>query len=106
MVVVARARRSSEAVGVTALPVSAVTGEGCEALLRDLAERVDSAPPIDVRLSPDEGRALAWLYQHGRVMEREEGDDGMVQLSVRLDEQALGRFERLFPEALLRDTAQ
>ena len=106
MVVVARARRSSEAVGVTALPVSAVTGEGCEALLRDLAERVDSAPPIDVRLSPDEGRALAWLYQHGRVMEREDGDDGMVKLSVRLDEQALGRFERLFPEALLRDAAQ
>jgi GTP-binding protein HflX len=106
MVVVARARRAAESVGVAALPVSAITGEGCEDLLRDLAERVDTAPPIDIRLTPDDGRALAWLYQHGRVLEREDDDEGVVQLSVRLDEQALGRFERLFPEAQLRDAAQ
>jgi GTP-binding protein HflX len=106
IVVAARARRSAETGGVEALPVSAVTGEGVEALVRRLADLVDTAPPVEVALSPDDGRALAWLYQHGRVLEREDGEDGWLRLSVRLDEQALGRFERLFPETRFRDAAQ
>jgi GTPase len=102
-VVGARARRSSETgAGVEAVPVSAVTGEGVEALVNRLAELVDTAPPVEVDLSPDDGRALAWLYQHGRVLDRQDGDDGRQQLSVRLDSQALGRFERLFPDTRIR----
>ena len=53
-----------------------------------------------------EGEALAWLYRHGRVVDRSDEDDGAVRLCVRLDSQALGRFERLFPDARLKEAAQ
>ncbi len=105
-VVQARARRSEAGEGPPALALSAVTGEGCEDLLRRLAELVDSGPPVAVRLPPDDGRALAWLYQNGRVVAREDEPDGGARLAVRLDEQALGRFERLFPEARLKAAAE
>jgi GTP-binding protein HflX len=101
-----RARRSSETGGPECFPVSAVTGEGCEALLARLAELVDTAPAIDVLLSPSDGRALAWLYQNARVVDRADVDDGSVRLSVRLDEQAMGRFERQFPQARLKAAAE
>jgi GTP-binding protein HflX len=103
----ARARRRGEAgEGPPALTVSAVTGEGAAALLDRLAAMVDTAPPMDVVVPANDGRALAWLYQHGRVVERVDQDDGAARLAVRLDEQALGRFERLFPEATLKAAAE
>ena len=107
IVLEARARRRSETgEGPPALTVSAVTGEGCPQLLQRLAAMVDTAPPLDVLLPANDGRALAWLYQNGRVVERVDQDDGGAQLSVRLDDQALGRFERLFPEARLKAAAE
>jgi GTP-binding protein HflX len=96
----ARAARSG------AVAVSAVTGEGCDALLRLVAERIDDGPQVEAQLQPGEGEALAWLYQHGRVVERQDQQDGAVRVAVRLDSQALGRFERLFPDAQLRPAAQ
>jgi len=82
-----------------AVVVSAVTGEGVEALLSAVATLVDEAPPVDVVTPPGEGAAIAWLYSHGRVIEREEGEDGGVRLSVSLTAQALGQFEQLYPQA-------
>ncbi|MBX3482135.1 GTPase HflX [Phenylobacterium sp.] len=82
-----------------AVVVSAVTGEGCEALLAAVAALVDEAPPVDVVTPPGEGAAIAWLYAHGRVIEREAGEDGGVRLSVSLTAQALGQFEQLYPQA-------
>ena len=68
---------------------------------------ISTAPPVDVLLAPaNDGRALAWLYQHGRVVQRDDADDGATRLAVRLDEQALGRFERLFPDARLQAAAE
>ena len=86
--------------------VSAVTGEGCEHLLKFLADLVDQGAPVEARLLPEEGEALAWLYRHGRVLTRADDDGGVVRLAVRLDAQALGQFERLFPEALLKEAAE
>ncbi|ATQ42982.1 GTPase HflX [Caulobacter mirabilis] len=86
--------------------VSAVTSEGCEALLRRLANLVDVTPEIDVVLAAANGEALAWLYRHGRVMGRHDQPDGGLHLRVRLDGQALGRFERLFPEATVAEAAE
>lgn len=82
-----------------AVVVSAVTGEGCAALLAAVAGLVDEAPPVDVVTPPGEGAAIAWLYSHGRVIEREDSADGGVRLSVSLTAQALGQFEQLFPQA-------
>ena len=81
-----------------AVVVSSVTGEGCAALLATIAGLVDEAPPVDVVTPPGEGAAIAWLYSHGRVIEREEGEDGAVRLSVSLTAQALGQFEQLYPQ--------
>jgi GTP-binding protein HflX len=88
------------------VPVSAVTGEGCDHLLAFLAELVDQGAPIEAVLKPEESEALAWLYRHGRVVERHDEPDGAVQVSVRLEAAALGRFERLFPRTVLRDAAE
>lgn len=85
-----------------AVLVSAVTGEGCDALLAMVAGLVDEAPPLDVYAPAGEGAAIAWLYRHGRVIERNEGKDGSVRLSVSLTAQALGQFEQLFPQAEIR----
>ncbi|MGZ8363961.1 MAG: GTPase HflX [Caulobacteraceae bacterium] len=83
--------------GAVAVSVSASTGEGCGRLLEALAALIDQAPPVDALLTAADGEALAWLYRHGRVIDREDEEGGEVRLSVRLDPQALGRFERLYP---------
>ncbi|KRB44497.1 MAG: GTPase HflX [Pseudomonadota bacterium] len=78
--------------------LSAVTGEGCEALLETVARMVDDAPPVSVYATPAQGAAVAWLYRHGRVLDRIEDEEGGVRLAVRLDPQALGQFEQQFPK--------
>jgi GTP-binding protein HflX len=85
-----------------AIPLSAVTGEGCDALLEAIAALVDEAPPVDVFTPVGEGAAIAWLYRHGRVLERRDGKDGSVRLAVSLSPQALGQFEQQFPGAEVR----
>ena len=85
-----------------AIPVSAVTGEGCPELLSVVASLVDEAPPVDVYAPAGEGKAIAGLYRNGRVLERNEGKDGSVRLAVSLSPQALGQFEQLFPTSEVR----
>ncbi len=85
-----------------AIPVSAVTGQGCPELLEAVAALVDEAPPVDVYTPAGEGAAIAWLYRHGRVLERQEGKDGSVRLAVSLSPQALGQFEQQFPGSEVR----
>jgi GTP-binding protein HflX len=85
-----------------AVPVSAVTGAGCDDLLETIASLVDEAPPVDVFTPMGEGAAIAWLYRHGRVLERNDGKDGSVRLAVSLSPQALGQFEQQFPGAEIR----
>jgi GTP-binding protein HflX len=85
-----------------AVPVSAVTGEGCAELLSAVAGLVDEAPPVDVFAPAGEGAAIAWLYRNGRVIERHDGKDGSVRLAVSLTPQALGQFEQQFPTSEIR----
>ena len=95
----AKARRTEADPEHMAVTVSAVTGEGCEHLLGVLARLVDDEASIEADLDVSDGAALAWLYRHGRVTRREERPDGGMHLEVRLDPQALGQFERLYPKA-------
>jgi GTP-binding protein HflX len=81
-----------------AVVVSAATGEGFDALSSRLAGLVDSGPDLILELPQSDGEGLAWVYRHGRVTARED-IDGAVVLSARLDPQALGRFERMRPDA-------
>ncbi len=105
-VLIARASRAEAARGQVVIPVSAATGEGIPGLLDTLASLVDPGEAITAYLPANDGKALAWLYRHGRIVERVDAEDGTVRLSVRLDHQALGRFERLFPDALTGEAAE
>ena len=84
-----------------AVMVSAVSGEGCDTLLATIARLVDDAPPVSVRLTAADGAAMAWLYRHGRVLDRVDDEDGGARIAVRLNAQALGQFEQQFPKAEL-----
>jgi GTP-binding protein HflX len=94
-----RARR------IGAVPLSAVSGEGIDDLLRRLADLVDEGPELTFHLAAADGEALAWLYRHGRVVGRSE-DAGGTRVRARLDPQALGRFQRMRPQAELRAAAE
>ncbi len=74
------------------VPVSAVTGEGIEALLRALDVRLAAAREVvDFTLPPSDGAAIAWLYAHGEVLSRDDAD-GAIRLRVSLDPVDRARF--------------
>jgi len=86
-----RAAKDGEAVAV-----SAWTGEGIDPLREAIAGLIDDDPETELTLSPTDGEALAWLYEHGRVTRRDTDAEGRTHLAVRLAPQAMGRFERQF----------
>jgi GTP-binding protein HflX len=89
--VLERARREPDAVAV-----SARTGEGCDDLLA-LLDRVMAAQRMLHRFDLDlaDGAALAWLYAHGNVVQREDRE-GRASVQVTLDPADLARFEHRF----------
>ena len=48
----------------------------------------------DYAIPPEDGARLAWLYEHGEVVDRTDADTA-VRLSVRLLPADRARFERL-----------
>jgi GTPase len=71
--------------------LSAVTGEGCEALLALIDRRLESeirAVRLDIPLT--DGKTLAWIYRHGEVLGRRDDNDA-AHLSVRLSEADIAR---------------
>ena len=83
-----------------AVAVSAWTGEGIEPLRHTITTLIDDDPETQLTLAPSQGDALAWLYQHGRVTSRDTDAEGRTHVVVRLAPQALGRFERLYPDTV------
>ena len=76
------------------VPISALTGDGCGALLELLDSRFAAQRRIlDVDVALDDGETLAWLYSHGEVLNRSDDEDG-VHLKVGLDPADVARFER------------
>ena len=85
-----RARRANR----TLVPLSALTGEGCPVLLAVLDDRLSGASRLlDIAVAHDDGAALAWLYDHGDVVERTD-DERFVHVKVRLDAADAARFAR------------
>jgi len=83
----------------SSVAVSAVTGEGCERLLAEIDRRIAADRAVsELKVRHEAGAALAWLYQHGEVIERRD-DEEYAYLSVRLDPADLGRYRRLHPAA-------
>ncbi|MEE8657752.1 GTPase HflX [Acetobacteraceae bacterium EV16G] len=83
-----------------AVPVSALTQEGLPDLLSAIdAQLTAHLPVIHVKLSIQDGAAMAWLYEYGDVIERTD-EEAVIRLTVRLSDNDLKRFERSFPEYL------
>ncbi|OHC74320.1 MAG: GTPase HflX [Rhodospirillales bacterium RIFCSPLOWO2_12_FULL_58_28] len=75
--------------------LSALTGEGCENLLKVIDKRLsDSFLEVEVSIAITNGAALSWLYQHAEVLERIDGEDA-IRLKVRMDAVTKARFERM-----------
>jgi GTP-binding protein HflX len=77
-----------------AVAVSAITGEGLEALKTVIDDRVGAGMEVaDYDIAPADGARLAWLYQHGEVIGRQDGEDA-IRVTVRLLPADRARFER------------
>jgi len=75
-----------------AVPLSAVTGEGCDALLALIDRRLaESTRPVPLDVDLADGAGIAWLYRHGEVLERYD-DDESAHLLVNLRPDDLDRF--------------
>ncbi|HTX47838.1 MAG TPA: GTPase HflX [Caulobacteraceae bacterium] len=102
----AREFLDARALRAGAIAVSAATGEGCDRLVARLADLVDEGPILNIVLASEDGEGLAWLYRHGRIVERHEDGDGGVFVRARMDAAALSRFERLRPTAVTAAAAE
>ena len=78
--------------GEDAVLVSALTGEGLEALREQMAIMLRAGTHVhDIRLASSDGRRLAWLHEHGEVIGRSDDEAG-VALQVRLSDADRARF--------------
>ena len=76
-----------------AVPVSALTGEGLDALRRAIDARLSAGmETLDVSVPTTDGARLAWLYQHGEVLSRQDGEEA-IRLTVRMSPADRARFE-------------
>ena len=77
-----------------AVAVSAITGEGLETLKTAIDMRIAQGMEVaDYDIPPQDGARMAWLYQHGEVVERYD-DEAAVHMKVRLLPADRARFER------------
>ena len=71
---------------------SARTGEGVDALLDVIERRIGGdTRRLVVELGADEGARLDWIYRNGRVIGRDDRDDGSIALEVELTAAAAER---------------
>ncbi|MBV8166737.1 MAG: GTPase HflX [Alphaproteobacteria bacterium] len=79
--------------------VSALTGAGTDTLIERLDQELSGRREI-LRLDVDlaDGRKLAWLYDKGEVLSRDDHDQ-TARLTVALDPPDVARFRRQFPDA-------
>lgn len=81
------------------IAVSALTGEGIEALIEQLDEQLRRRlySRDTVTLPVVNGQAIAWLYSHGKVMNCTESANGEeLTFEVRMPEKDMARFHKLF----------
>ncbi len=77
-----------------AVAVSAITGEGLEALRAAIEARIGVGMEVaEYVLPPEDGARLAWLYEHGEVIGRQDAEQA-IRVTVRLLPADRARFER------------
>jgi GTPase len=86
--------------GEVVVPISAITGQGCDALLTKISGMLNAGAKLYHFVIPaSDGQRIAWLHANGEIAEeKEDGEDQrgpLRQLAVRLNQRDLGRFSRL-----------
>ncbi|WP_417020967.1 GTPase HflX [Candidatus Phyllobacterium onerii] len=97
-------RLSAAAVGNEhPIPVSAITGEGVDDLLKEIEDRIaGKLTKVKVTLQHNQMRLMDWIYQHSSNVKRKDLDDGSIALTMdmtvnsqaMLDEKMLSRNSR------------
>jgi GTP-binding protein HflX len=88
------AAREAEHEDEVVVPLSAVTGEGCEELLATAGRMLTGdAREHHFTIPAADGQRLAWLYAHGEVLADEDAGEGDHRaMTVRLTAREYGRF--------------
>ncbi|MBB4007956.1 GTP-binding protein HflX [Rhizobium taibaishanense] len=77
------------------MAVSAITGEGVDALMAEIGQRLSGVvTETTVILPPDKLSLIPWVYENAMVDGREDRDDGSVSFDLRLSEQQASALER------------
>lgn len=87
--------RNAAARAANVLPVSAITGEGCEALLKAIAGRLSARrETVELRLPPGDGANLAWLHAHSQVLDLRHDEEGIAHVRTAIDPEDLARYRK------------
>ena len=79
-----------------------MTGEGVEDLLTSVERRLAThASSLTLSLDPSDGRGLNWLYETTEILSREDDEEGVIHLTVRVPPERLQRVQNRFPQAEL-----
>jgi GTP-binding protein HflX len=80
--------------------VSAVTGEGVAMLLAEIEARIGAGrPSFRIAIEPTDGSASNWLHEEAEILERQEGEGGRSELTVRIASEKEPRLWKRFPQA-------
>ncbi len=86
--------------GARPVLVSALSGEGIDALKAAIENRLASDRPVfHLSLDPADGAGLHWLYREAEVLDRREDDEGRILLAARVAPEKEPRLLRRFPAA-------
>src|SRR5690606_18656802 len=77
------------------MAVSAVTGEGIDPLMAEIARRLSGVlTETTLKIPSDKLSLVSWIYENAVVDERKDEEDGSVTLDVRLSESQAAELER------------
>ena len=83
--------------------VSAATGEGTDALRQAIEDRLAKEhTKYAITVAPEDGAALGWLHENAAVLSRIGDEAGAVHMTVRVPPERVGRLERRFGAAAVR----
>ena len=78
-------------------PISALTGEGLDALLSHIDDLMNKSERLfKVRIPIDDGKALSKLYERGTVIDRKENED-FIEIEVSMPESAFHQIMESYP---------
>ncbi len=87
--------------GKRAVLVSAITGEGIDALTASIEERLSAhRVEIDLVLDPADGAGASWLYRNTEVLAKSLQPDGGLAMKVRADPSKLDQVKAKFAASI------